>query len=327
MKLHLFNPENDLALAAGLAGYTPPKSVVEFRTALAAIPIWLAEPGDNIVAPGLDSEWLRKTGTEVGLKLSGTPEPWGWSANAVHQFRNLGINELFPDTERLRQLSHRRSSISLYEHLSAASLPYPLPPAPQEIFSADQLPETNRIMLKSPWSCSGRGVIDCETLSAEQIRRRAEESIRRQGSVMVESKLQKTMDFAMLFEHGKYCGLSLFITNGTAYTGNVVASETELAEMIGAQWLSETAAAIETWIPKDYDGPMGVDMMLLDNGNICPCVEINLRKTMGFVAKALANRFGRGEFHIIARPSELPSSAIHLVPPNPAFAAIFVPKH
>ncbi len=327
MKLHLFNPENDLALAAGTANFTPPKSVVEFRTALAALPIWLAEPGDNIVAPGLDTEWLRGTGTEVGIEIAGTPEPWGWSENAAWQFRRLGISEdRIPDVGKLRELSHRRTSLDLYHHLAKANLPYPLPPAPREIFSAAELPDTDLIMLKSPWSCSGRGVIDCEGLAPAMIRRRAEESIRRQGSVMVESKLRKVRDFAMLFEGGKYKGLSLFLTNGTAYTGNIVAPEAELAATLGAQWLGETAKAIEEWIPKDYDGPMGVDMMLLEDGNICPCVEVNVRKTMGFVALALGQRFGSGEFRIIPRPKDLPQSAMHLVPPNPAFAAVFLPK-
>lgn len=324
MKLHLFNPENDLALACGSANFTPPKSVVEFRTALAALPIWIAQPGDNIIAPELDAQWLRQTGTEVGLNIEGTPSPWGWSENAAWQFRRLGIDGPYPNLDYLRQLSHRRTSISLYNHLSASNLPYSLPPAPREITSAEELPDTDLIMLKSPWSCSGRGVIDCQGLTSSIIRRRAEESIRRQGSVMVESKLNKARDFAMLFEGGKYKGLSLFITNGTSYTGNIVAPENELAAMLGASCLAETAKAIEQWLPTDYDGPMGVDMMLLEDGNICPCVEINVRKTMGFVAHALANRFGKGEFHIAARPKHIPNGAFHLVPKNSNFAAYLI---
>ena len=322
MKLHLFNPENDLALAAAAANFTPPKSVVEFRTSLAALPIWLAEPGDNIIAPGLNLEWLRQTGTAVGVETVGVPEPWGWSENTVWQYRRLGITGPFPNIERLRQLSHRRTSMSLYNHLSTSNLPYSLPPGPHEIFSTDELPDSDLIILKSPWSCSGRGVVDCQGLSSDIIRRRAEESIRRQGSVMVETKLSKVRDFAMLFENGKYRGLSLFLTNGTAYTGNIVAPEHELVRMLDTPYLKETARAIESWIPTDYSGPLGVDMMLLDDGNICPCVEVNLRKTMGFVASALARRFGSGELRIIPRPSTIPLSAIRLVPENSHFAAI-----
>lgn len=325
MKFHLFNPENDLALAAGTANFTPPKNVVAFRNALAALPAWLADEGDNIYAPGLDESWLRRAGLSVGLRHEGEPAPWGWSANAVARFRALGIEGPFPDTERHRLLSHRRSALDLRRNLEG-KLSYPLPPLPQEITSVNDLPPTDRIILKSPWSCSGRGVVDCEGMSRENIMRRAADSIRRQGSVMVEPKLRKLRDFAMLFDNGRYCGLSLFLTSGTAYTGNIVAPQSELADMLGTPLLNETAAAVEQSLPADYRGPLGVDMMiyLADNGRelICPTIEINFRRTMGFMALALQRRFGRGEFRI----SPGPQPGIQLVPEGGAFSATFQPS-
>ncbi len=322
MKLHLFNPENDLALAAGTANFTPPKSVVAFRDALAALPIWLADEGDNVYAPATNPDWLRATGLRVGLNIAGAPAPWGWSANAVSRFRRLGISGPFPDVDRIRQLSHRRTALGLHRALQGR-LPYPLPPEPMEITDVAELPDTDLIVLKSPWSCSGRGVVDCEGMRSENIRRRAADSIRRQGSVMVEPKLRKLRDFAMLFDGGKYRGLSLFLTYGTAYVGNIVAPQQELAAMIGAPFLAETAAAIEAALPKEYAGPLGVDMMLYEatdgTTRICPTVEINYRLTMGFVALALAGRFGRGEFRIAPGPQP----GLQLVPPGAAFSAVF----
>lgn len=326
MKLHLFNPENDLALAAGTANFTPPKSVVAFRDSLALLLAWLAESGDNIIAPvGTDPTWLRAAGLDVGLSHEGTPAPWGWSANAVSRFRRLGINGPFPDVDRLRMLSHRRTVVELHRALQGR-LPYPLPPAPMEIRGVEELPPTDRIFLKSPWSCSGRGVVDCEGVSEANIRRRADDSIRRQGSVMVEPKLKKIRDFAMLFDKGKFRGLSLFLTVGTAYVGNVVAPQPELDAMLGAPWLAETAAAVEACLPADYQGPLGVDMMLYEAADgqvlICPTVEVNLRLTMGFVALALADRFGAGEFRITPGPA----AGLQLVPPGGAFAATFLAR-
>lgn len=325
MRLHLFNPENDLALAAGTANFTPPKSVVAFRTALAALPAWLAEPGDNIVAPAVSPAWLRTAGLEVGLATEGIPSPWGWSANAVAQFRRLGVTGPFPDVERLRALSHRRTALELHRALQGR-LPYPLPLAPMEIRSVADLPQTDRIVLKSPWSCSGRGVVDCEGMSEANIRRRADDSIRRQGSVMVEPKLRKIRDFAMLFSGGKYRGLSLFLTSGTAYTGNLVAPQPEFAAALGAPWLDETAMAVEQSLPHDYDGPLGVDMMLYEDSDgrtlICPTVEVNLRLTMGFVALALGERLGPGHFRITPGPAP----GLQLVPPGAPFSATFLPR-
>jgi hypothetical protein len=37
----------------------------------------------------------------------------------------------------------------------------------------------------------------------------------------------------------------------------------------------------------DYEGPFGIDMMICDGSLLHPCVEINLRRTMGHVALAL----------------------------------------
>lgn len=329
MKLHLFNPENDLALAAGTANFTPPKSVVRFRTALAALPAWLAAPGDNVVAPDVDPSWFAAAGLDVGTRPEGTPEPWGWSANAVSLFRRLGVDGPFPDTDALRRLSHRRTALALHRALRPL-LPYPLPPEPMEITSVADLPDTDRIMLKSPWSCSGRGVVDCEGLSADNIRRRAAGSIRRQGSVMVEPKLRRVRDFAMLFDHRRFCGLSVFFNNGTAYAGNLTAPQAELADAIGADFLDETTAAIEASLPEGYNGPLGVDMMVYETDDrrrlICPTVEVNLRKTMGFVALALAARFGRGRFAISAgSPPPSSSPSIKLIPDNPYFSATFTP--
>ncbi|MCM1311169.1 MAG: hypothetical protein NC301_09155 [Bacteroides sp.] len=303
--LWLFNPENDLALAAGVANYTPPKSVVAFRRALAALPIWMAEPGDNIIAPGVDPQWLAATGLGVGHAAEGTPRPWGWSADAVRQFLASGVNGPFPDVEKIRQLSHRRTAQRLYDRLidMGAALNYA---RPLEISDVAELPDTDQIVLKAPWSCSGRGVVDCVDISRKAIEARAEGTIRRQGSVMVEVRLPKLHDFAMLFYslHGKveYRGLSLFFNaTATAYGGNIVAPEAELAADLGVDGLPELAQAVGSALTDilgaDYEGPLGVDMMLYGDASapkICPTVEVNLRYTMGFLALALQRRFTRG---------------------------------
>lgn len=280
-----------------------------FRKALAALPVWLAEPGDNIVAPDVDPKWLAATGLGVGQYYKeGTPSPWGWSADAVRQFKALGCQGPFPDVEKLRQLSHRRTAQLLYDALVKAGeihLPYA---RPLELRDINDLPDTDRIVMKSPWSCSGRGVICCEGMSRAAIERRTADTIRRQGSVMIEPLLPKVRDFAMLFEirGGKaiYRGLSLFFNvTATAYGGNIVAPEEELAAELGVDRLPEIAdtvgSALSEIIGADYEGPVGVDMMIYGKERaVCPTVEVNLRYTMGFVALALRKRFGRGLFTV-----------------------------
>ena len=66
--------------------------------------------------------------------------------------------------------------------------------------------------------------------------------------------------------------------------------------------------AIDDLIAPHYDGPVGIDMMLYwdENGRIAlnPCVEVNLRMTMGMVTAAMGSRHDlHGNFSIVAGKS------------------------
>lgn len=340
-KLHLFNPENDLALAAGGANYTPPKAAVALHRAAALLPMWYGESGDCVYAPDEDSEWVMRTSRRYGLEVtpgdSGVPAPWGWSAHAVSQFRRIGVDGPFPDVSRHRELSHRRTALKLYELLDSAGLPYELAPKPIEVFSVNNLPGGCDFYIKSPWSGSGRGVADCRNMPRTRVEELCQGIMARQGSVMVEPRLEKVRDFAMLFySDGKggvsYRGLSLFFnSSANAYGGNYVASQIRLTEMLGVDHLDVTSAAVSGALSElvgaDYCGPLGVDMMLYRGADgrilICPTVEVNLRMTMGFVALSLVRFLPEdrrlGEFRIIPNRVEAQSGQILLLPPGSEF--------
>lgn len=321
MKAHLFNPENDLALASGMANYTPSISVRRFKEALAQLPRWYADEDDIIL-----------TSSSSDINPDAIPAPWGWSADAVRQFKKAGINGPFPDVESLRQLSHRRSALKLHHKLQKANLPYPLPPEPQEITDVNTI-SSNQVFLKAPWSCSGRGVVDCSNIHVDRVMEIASGIVRRQGSVMVEPKLDKNQDFALLFETsaGKisFKGISSFFTSSTqtAYGGNFCAPQEEIREKLRTKYIDDTISAVgealTDLIAPHYDGPIGVDMVTYGPENlICPTIEINLRQTMGFVALKLYERLGRGMFRVLAGPN---SGGIQLIDPNPYFSATFKP--
>ena len=110
-----------------------------------------------------------------------------------------------------------------------------------------------------------------------------------------------------------YRGLSLFDTIKNAYSGNVLCSEAEKVEMM-KPLISEAQLAKSTAYHRGnrpalkdiYSGPFGVDMMICTKGEkdefceavlnqegedvnrtglgVVPCIEINLRRTMGHVA-------------------------------------------
>ena len=129
--------------------------------------------------------------------------------------------------------------------------------------------------------------------------------LKAQGSIVVEQFLHKVTDFALEFWlDGKggveYRGLSLFYTNERgAYLGNWVAPEEQklawLAQYIPLQYLQEIRAWWTARLSRfDYAGPVGIDMMLAQEG-ICPCIETNWRWTMGLVSCLVAEqgRYGR----------------------------------
>ena len=97
----------------------------------------------------------------------------------------------------------------------------------------------------------------------------------------------------------EYVGLSLFETNNGSYTGNIVAAEEEkaarLRRYLPGEVMSDVRRRLERYFSesafRDYSGPLGVDMMVVakDGGNgflLHPCVEINVRRTMGHVANS-----------------------------------------
>ena len=301
MTLYVFNPENDMALADGHPGYTPPVQIQQMRRELWWLPQWWAEDED-IVWNG-----------EERLNLSDDTRilPWGWSPALCHQLKQAGVQEsLLPsqkELELLRQLSHRQTAVSLLQELRGElTLDGHLAGKSALCRNIKEAEETanayGEALLKSPWSSSGRGLMKTDN---PQWKAWASRILKAQGSVVVEQFLHKVTDFALEFWlDGKggveYRGLSLFYTNERgAYLGNWVAPEEQklawLAQYIPLQYLQE----IRTWWTArlsrfDYAGPVGIDMMLAQEG-ICPCIEVNWRWTMGLVSCLVAEqgRYGR----------------------------------
>jgi hypothetical protein len=98
-----------------------------------------------------------------------------------------------------------------------------------------------------------------------------------------------------------YLGLSLFHTANGAYQGNLLATEqrkrTEMSNYIPSETLDTVERTIcqqlGSIIGNRHEGPFGIDMMVVGSDNadegflLHPCVEINLRRTMGHAALAL----------------------------------------
>jgi len=315
MTLHLFNPEHDIALAAHLAHFTAPHAARQLKADLCWLPALWAGEDDAVLVENAD--YARKSCTRLckrlGRKVPQFVEraqlsqlnitqvkPWGWDAAVATDLQRWGIAaDVMPNAERLeryRQLSHRRTSAQLLPSLRMEGTVGEA----VECSTLQQVEECRQrwgqIVVKSPWSSSGRGV----HFSVQE--GWISNVIKQQGSVMVEPYYNKVKDFGMEFErdaHGqvKYLGLSLFHTKNGAYIGNLLATEEakrqEMARYLPLPLLDEIRQrVIDNVQLGDYQGPFGLDMMVVNcqlstvNSQLSlhPCVELNLRRTMGHVA-------------------------------------------
>lgn len=239
-------------------------------------------------------------------------EPWGWNSALRAQLLRKGVGEelmpTLPQLQTIRELSHRRTAAALLPKLRMEGTVG----ESFECREADEveglLEKYGQVVMKAPWSSSGRGLrflaVGHTPFSMQA--RWMHNVVAAQGSVMVEPYYNKVKDFGMEFHSDgqggvSYLGLSLFHTANGAYTGNILATETAKRSMISAYIPDALLESIKericselgTVLNGNYRGPFGVDMMVCASqaGNgflLHPCVEINLRRTMGHVALSLS---------------------------------------
>ena len=320
-KLYVFNPEHDLALAANLSNFTAPHAGRKLRFDLGYIPALWAGDNDYVLVD--DVERAVKAYGRLRAKVGGTPkqfvdksqlhrlyinkvEPWGWDLAIRSFLLRHGVDAAILPSEAqiadMRDLSHRKQAVSL---LSQLQLPGTVGTSccTSEVEAVRQAVEReDRIVVKAPWSSSGRGVRFINNTLDDYQERWIRNIIEKQQSVVVEPYYNKVKDFGMEFySDGKgkvnYLGLSLFHTKNGAYTGNLIATEDEkrnilsgyIPESLIISVQQKICAEMGQLLQEKYEGPFGVDMMIVakedkDGFWLHPCVEINLRRTMGHVA-------------------------------------------
>lgn len=323
--IHIFNPETDYALACGGNTYNPPGAIIALRRDMAYFPATYADDGDWIATfdealpssphgrgyldlanrRGVKMTTVARLANEIEASDSKAFEllPWGWNATLRTMLLKAGINGKWmkseAEIERLRILSHRRTTIAFQDMLQK-TLPGIEVPFATEIFSVEEafqyLDEHGDAYFKMPWSSSGRGIAAASSMSREKLCQWIAGAIRRQGSILAEKAFDRILDFATEWEsvNGKayLIGYSVFKTSaGGRYGGNLEESQESLEKIISeaiACEISEVTEAqriaLEEIITPGYSGPLGIDMLASRDGIPHPCVEINLRQTMGMAA-------------------------------------------
>ncbi len=321
-KIYSFNPDHEMALASGNKHFKPKKNIVALKNDLATLPIWL----DNnylIDKHAVTTEWLEQiTDLSVSHTLSSTidytlldkVDMWGWNNNEVYRLKQLGVSQkLMPDDYQLRQIRHlteRQTAIDAMKFISNKFCHIQIPKPAQRVESLKEI-ETmfdhyNEIVLKSPLSESGKGVYFTKKDISQSIKGWIKKELAQNGYIIAEKRYSVIQNFAMEFQTSTsdclFIGYSLFNTNGKSYTGNILLDDKEIehliTKMVDSQLLNQIRNTLIKFINKEltpyYEGYIGVDMFIFNDNDILrlhPCVEINLRATMGLMAHNFYKKF------------------------------------
>ena len=324
VKLHIFNPENDLALADGNSNYCPPPAARAIAHDLATLPLWYAGAGDavllqcerhNLFCNAMNGLFPLALPLRPGsLREADTCLPWGWSAQVKRRLLAMGVSEnVLPGDgfiATVRSLSNRQTAIGLLQSLRDEGID--TPELPQYYTSFDDIAQfitsMPRSVLKAPWSGSGKGIAWGIGRVEVPVEHFCKGVIRRQGGVVCERFLDKVVDFAMEFKavQGEvaFAGYSLFTCDGSAYSGNILASDAAIEDFlvrfvdravlqaVKERLSAELSARLR---PIGYSGYLGVDMLVYRSQGgafrLYPCVELNLRMNMGAVSRIFYDRY------------------------------------
>lgn len=349
-----------MALAVDKAAFTLPHNIQEFRMNLGFLPALWAEDGDCVlvddmafavkalIGTGLrHADVLFLTDKEVGRLTFDGVDAWGWDKAVRRRLSEAGVGKhLLPSDEKLafvRDMANRNLTtdvlMAVCEGLGTSVC--------GKSFYVNNLDSLTRLLasygkvvLKAPWSSSGRGIRYVNGCMTGNVKAWVENTIRLQGGLMVEPCYQRVADFAMEFESRgnagiDYCGLSVFHTEHGNYAGNIIADENEkksmLMKYVEPELLDIVRQRIMAFFDKQfrrcyYKGCFGVDMMIVASadGGRCklhPCVEVNFRRTMGHVANSLRKRDANAPLRFM-RISHGVNYTFRIVTPDPGFVKV-----
>lgn len=333
--VYLFNPDYDMAMANFTPYYKAPAEIQRMADNLSVLPVWFAGKGSGVKVDSLERVALFRRqlgeicpegeGREILSGLLSSVDwteqwpsaryvPWGWTPALLHRLRLEGVDEEFlpsaEEMQRIRYLSSRERCLEILPAFAGWEGICGEMKACKQLTEVDTfIRERGQVILKAPWSGSGRGLWKVSAASWNaQLAGWASRILKVQGRLMAEPIYDKVADFAMEFfsdENGevRFVGYSYFETDVHGnYKANRLLSNTAIEERlsryVSLERLSCIGACLEASLKKllgqAYQGYLGVDMMVCrveDGYRIHPCVEINLRMNMGVLSRILYDRY------------------------------------
>lgn len=335
--IYLFNPTCEYAVANGHASWQPNRLLQKMEDDLGTLPLFFARPEDVILVKTLPSEEFLESLKKIEIKpprfvltndiskknpFINEPVnrllPWGWSPAAhrllgplkdfcAEEFKKSPVFNWKPE---YREIYSKKFALEILKKI-LSKLP------PEKVLSPHLLPQVctskaeleeqirrwGKIMVKAPWSSSGRGLQRVTKMPVvEKVWEKLLGMVSEQGYAIAEPLLDKVLDIALQFEiyQGKtnYLGISRFSTDEKGqYQGNNLngwpddlnTQILQFAESLPDLVLKPLINALETsLLAKYYEGNFGVDMLIFrdNDGNlrVNPCLEINVRLNMGLLS-------------------------------------------
>ncbi|MCD7930108.1 MAG: hypothetical protein LUH15_01345 [Tannerellaceae bacterium] len=242
--------------------------------------------------------------------------PWGLSPDSIHRLellkRRSGVPLEIPVWKNnYYTLTGRQTAAECLQKITDHLPELVFPAIPVFYSNIEEIKnylqkQNGNCLIKTPYSSSGRGLLWIEN---NKLTPKEEAWIKgaicKQGSVSIEPILCKVADYGWEFlTDGKgnisYEGISPFYTNQNgSFINNRVGSQQqfirEIYQMVPEatyQKIVETVTKVirETY-SYQYKGCIGVDIMIYKDTNrtfrLHPCVEINMRYTMGYLSLCL----------------------------------------
>ena len=284
-QIYIFNPEHDLCIANGDENFVPPRSAVGFAKENMDLSGYLKRPN----------------------KQSRQIVPWGWNHSLRKRLINEGIDPVtLPSDEELqfiRTHSRREFALDVHSRINCGDSQVIGPDyriVASSVGDIEAFISANgSAVLKSPLSGSGKGIRFVRERLSESDEGWCRKILNKQGAVIVERRFEIIKECAMLFEcHHEgidFIGYSLFESRNGAYYKNILASNEDIEDVIARYISRDTLIAIRENLTTilagslvgHYEGFLGVDMMICqsDTPILVPVSEINLRMTMGLIAR------------------------------------------
>lgn len=337
--IYLFNPTCEYAVANGNTSWQPNLLLQKMESDLGCLPLYFAKTEDYVVVEHMPSvEYFKKISaiksdipgfilkdelkksTFSAFKINHL-KPWGWSP-AVHKLLSplkpncadsFKASPVFNWTANHKEIYSKRFALHILTRLIKTL-------TSEYIIQEDQIPvictsqgeveiqlnKWDKLMVKAPWSSSGRGLQPVtKTPVHAKVWEKINGIIKEQGFVVVEPYLNKVLDFSFQFELKNkkltFIGISNFLTDKKGqYQGNFLNGlQDDVSQHVRTFQKKAIADILPKLIPvlesselaKLYEGNFSVDTLTYATYNnelkINPCLEINVRQNMGLLTLQL----------------------------------------